>query len=557
MSTWWVRGLAVAWTLAGCGWGASPPAAPLEDGEAATRVGRKARKAAPEPEAFVPDPNRPVPQGKPNVLLIVWDTVRADRLTPYGHARDTTPHLAKLAAEGVLYERAVSPGMWTVPGHASLFTGLPESAHGTTASHQWLEGRFPTLAETLSDAGWSTYLFAANPHVGPHTNLGQGFEKQEAPSDPAWKRKATRATMGKLIPTDASNTMGPAWKPSTYAAGRDGDRTKDAGSVAVEALRAFLDGRQGEDAKRPFFATINYMEAHVPRLPTMASRQALFSEAEIAKQLTFDQSYGYLLAYTVGLHEFSEPQKRLIEDVYDASLRDLDAVTQQLFDALDARGVWDDTIVIVTADHGEHLGDHHLADHKFSVFNGLVRVPLIVRYPKAMSPARVSEVVSTMDVFATVAELTGAPMPAGTLSRSLVGAREGVAFAELVEPTTLVFDRMRKVHPDFDSRPYEHCYASVETATHKCIRRCDGATQVFDPASDPGELRDLAASDPALAARVCGQIDAWKGTFTAYDAKAAGAEAAPERAMSKPERCKLVALGYLTDDPADPCQKED
>ena len=80
---------------------------------------------------------------------------------------------------------------------------------------------------------------------------------------------------------------------------------------------------------------------------------------------------------------------------------------------------------------------------------------------------------------------------------------------------------------------------------------------MFDPATDPGELRDLAASNPGLSAEVCGQIDAWKTTFSAYDANAAGAEAAPERAMSKPERCKLVALGYLTDDPADPCQKED
>jgi arylsulfatase A-like enzyme len=519
-----------------------------EASEAPARKGRGPKRA--EAPAFVPDPARPVPEGKPNVLLIVWDTVRADHLTPYGYARDTTPELAKLAAEGRVWTRAVSPGMWTVPSHASLFTGLPESAHGTTAAHQWLDDRFPTLAETLSDAGWATYLFAANPHVGDHVNLGQGFERREAPDDEAWRRKATQATTSKLLPSDASNTMGPAYKPGKYAAGRDGDRTKDAGPVAAEAMFSWLDGRPQDG--RPFFATLNYMEAHVPRVPSLAARKALFTDAEVAEQLAFDQSYGNLLAYTVGLMEFTPEQQGWIRDVYDASLRDLDASLVPILDGLRARGVLEDTVIIVTADHGEHLGEHHLADHKFSVFNDLIRVPLIVRYPKGVPVGVDASEVSTLDVFATVAALTQTSLPAGTLSQSLLIPRDaGAAFAELVAPTTLVFDRMRKVHPDFDSTPYEHVYASVEDEGWKCIVRGDGARSLFDLRADPGETRDLSASDPARADALCGMINTWKASFPAYqpDASAPGSN----RTMTKAERCRLVQLGYAAEDPSDPC----
>lgn len=544
--TWLAAGVFIG---CGCPSGSTLSDGVVEGGAAAEAPGRKGRgPRRGEAAAYVPDPARPVPQGKPNVLLIVWDTVRADHLTPYGYARDTTPELAKLAAEGRVWTRAVSPGMWTVPSHASLFTGLPESAHGTTAAHQWLDDRFPTLAESLSDAGWATYLFAANPHVGDHVNLGQGFERREAPDDAAWRKKATAATTSKLLPSDASNTMGPAYKPGKYAAGRDGDRTKDAGPVAAEAMFSWLDGRP--DDGRPFFATLNYMEAHVPRVPSMAARQALFSEAEIAEQLAFDQSYGNLLAYTVGLMEFTPTQQGWIRDVYDASLRDLDASLVPLLDGLRARGVLDDTVVIVTADHGEHLGEHHLADHKFSVYNDLIRVPLVIRYPKGVPAGVENAPVSTLDVFATVAALTDTGLPDATLSRSLLTPRADAAvFAELVAPTTLVFDRMRKVHPDFDSAPYEHVYASVEDEGWKCIARGDGRRSLFELASDPGEQRDLASAQPERAASLCAQIDQWRTTFAPYQ----GDGTAPTTTMTKAERCRLVQLGYAAEDPNDPC----
>jgi arylsulfatase A-like enzyme len=390
-------------------------------------------------------------------------------------------------------------------------------------------------------------LFAANPYLQDHTGIGRGFETREFPVDDKWKKKSKDATMGKILPDDASNTLAPKWKPGRYPSGRSADKAKDSGPVATEALLGWLDARP--EKERPFFATINYMEAHIPRIPTLASRKALFTDAQIADQLKFDQSFGYLLAYTVGLHEFSPPELELIGQVYDATLRDLDAVTGDLLDKLEARGVLDDTIVIITADHGEHLGDHHRADHKFSVYNALVRVPLIVRFPKQMEARRATEVVSSLDVFATIAELTGTPLPSGTLSKSLLADRGDAALSELVEPTRAVFERMERAHPEFNRAPYELTYTAIETPTLKCIQRSDGHRELYDMIADPSELTDLAPARPADAEALCGRIAAWKASFPAYDPAAASAGDGPG-AMDAETMKALEALGYTSPDEA-------
>ena len=511
--------------------------------------GPKAKAAAAaKAEATVADPNRPIPEGKPNVLVIVWDTVRADHLSTWGYKRPTTPLLDAWSKQARVYERAVSPAMWTLPSHASLFTGLPESAHGADAEHHWLDKRFTTMAEAFVDAGWTTYLFASNPFLEPHTNLTQGFEVREYPKDPKWAKKSRKATMSKVDDADASNTMGPAYKPGRFPSGRSSDQKKDAAPVAGEALKAFIDARP--DPKRPFFAVLNMMEAHVPRVPSEASRTALFSKEEIAKQLAFDQSYGELLAYTVKLREFTPEEIELIEQVYDASIRDLDAATGAILDGLSEAGLLENTIVVLTADHGEHLGDHHRADHKFSLYDALVRVPLVIRYPAAVPPGRETAPVSNLGVFATLAEVTGVKLPEGTLSQSLLRPpSDAAAYAELIEPNKMVFDRMKKVVPTFDTAPWELTYDAVVTPDLKCIVRSDGTRELYDVANDPQELKDLAAARPADAERLCSRISAWKGSFPAYDpSKAEQGEGPPP--PSAAERQQLIDLGYMSEEEA-------
>jgi arylsulfatase A-like enzyme len=512
-----VRVLALLLGLSGCGWlGGEAPDRPA-DATARGGKGGKAVKGRKARADALPEGPRAERSTGPNVLVIVWDTVRADRLSAYGHTRDTTPWLSAFAAGGVLFERAVSPGMWTLPSHASLFTGLPESAHGATAEHKWLDGHHTTLAETLWSAGYDTWLFSANPYLGDHTNLGQGFARREFPWDPAWKAAAAAATRAKILPDDASNTLGPKWVEGPYPAGRGNDEVKDAGPVVPEALGRWLDARP--EPGRPWLAVVNYMEAHIPRIPSLESRRALFDEATIAEQLRHDQSYGYMLAATVGKHDFPPEAEAAIATVYDAAIRDVDAATATLAAMLEARGLLDDTVVVVTSDHGEHLGEHHLYDHKYSVYQPLVRVPLVVRGP-GVPARREPAIVSNLGVFATVARLVGVEMPEGTLSRDLLAADSprGEAYSELVAATPLALDRIGRVHPDLDRKRWLRRLASVEVPEAKCIAASDGTRELYDVAADPLESRDLAPADPARAAALCARIDAWRATFPAWDA---------------------------------------
>lgn len=486
----------------------------------------------------------PADSGRPNVLVVVWDTVRADRLSLYGHALKTTPNLDAFAREGLVFDNAVSTAMWTLPSHASMFTGLPESAHGATSQHKWLDNRFVTLAEVLTDAGYDTWLFSANPYLGDHTNLGQGFATREFPWDERWKRPSRRATLDKLIARDASTSLSPKYQEGEFPSGRPNDKVKDAGAVVPNALGAWLD--ETRDKSKPFFAFVNYMEAHEPRIPDLASRQALFSAEEIDAQLAQHRGYGDLLAYTVGVKEFTPEQIAVMAQVYDASLRELDERTQRLFDELDHRGLLDNTIVVVTADHGEHLGEHHLLDHKYSVYNPLVKVPLVLRFPPKVKPGRVTEPVSSLNLFATITDLLGLELPKGSLSKSLLTpeGRPGWAPTELVHATPLALDRISAKY-EFDWKPYLRTYEAAVEQDWKCILASDGARELYAQSTDPLEASNVDGANAAEFDRCFERFKQWKAGFPAYDASLAGADDAPAKEMKDETADRLRALGYL------------
>lgn len=481
-------------------------------------------------------PSAPEP-ARPNVLLIVWDTVRADHLSAYGYAHKTTPNLEAFANESLVFDNAVSDGMWTLPSHASLFTGLPVRSHGVRSSNKWLDDEFETVAEWLGAAGYDTYLFAANPHLQPRSNLTQGFDTHEYPWDPKWKAPSKRATYSKVNPDDASNILGPKWKGHPLSTGRPADHVKDAGAVTARALKRWLTKRPTPDA--PFFATLNFMEAHVPRLPSDEARSSLWSEEQIKAQLELDQAYPNLLAYSVGEHEYSPDQIETISQTYDATLVDLDKATQQVLDVLTELTLDENTIVIITADHGEHLGEHHRIGHKYSLYNPLIRVPLLVRYPNTVSPGRSQRWVNTSQLFPSLAQWLTLPLPEGVPSASWMSTGDSRAFAELLEPTSNALKRLQPHFPTLDTAPYLHTYVSHQSDEGKCIRADDGTEQVFREA-DHLETTDL-SGDPTLRTSLCRPVDEFISSTPS--AVPSAAPAAPE--LSQEERARLEALGYL------------
>ncbi len=453
------------------------------------------------------------PGERPSVLVILWDTVRADRMSVYGYDRPTTPRLEALAAESVVYERAISPGMWTVPAHGSLFTGLPASSHGARVGWLWLDEHHVTLAEHFGAHGYETFAWSSNPYLSEQTNLLQGFATQRF----SWRgddgARAAEATRAKLLEADRSVEISPGWAPDGHEGWPEHlTAYKDGGAVIGDSFLSWVD-TLGEE--RPFFAYLYYLEAHHPRVPSLEARRAVSDAPTIDKALATDMSLFRIMSAMEDRASFDEAELAAMSATYDATLVDLDAATGALLDGLAARGRLDDTIVVLVSDHGEHLGEHGMFDHRWSVGQELLHVPLIVHWPRGLEPGRVREPVSAGHLFGTLLALTGLPAPAVEHPLPELGAEAGPV-AELVAPTPRL-PQIRQAWPDLPPRRWQRRYQARIDGDLKYVRTVDGSESLFDLASDPGEHRSVLAERPADATRLREALKAWDRRRPRYD----------------------------------------
>ncbi|MEN0064006.1 MAG: sulfatase [Myxococcota bacterium] len=488
----------------------------------------------------------------PNVLVILWDTVRADRLSLYGYERSTTPRMAAWAeAHGVVFDQAVSPAMWTVPSHASLFTGLPPSTHGAGFDHRWLDDERITLAEHFADHGYDTFAFSANPNLHPsRVNLLQGFQTIETSWGRRWRKRVVQHTRDKMIPRDRSTEVSPRRRGAKKHPGY-----YNAGPVARDALISHLVERENKD--QPFLAYLSYMEAHKPRLPRMASRRAVTDDETVELGLETDMTFDRQLAYSHGKAPMTAEELDAVNRVYDASLRELDEATADLLEDLQARGVLDDTIVVFTADHGEQLGEHNQFGHRHGVYQSLLHVPLVIAYPKTLTPRRVRHPVSNLAVFDTLLELTGLPKPSsGYLPGNLLSAASAAApvFAETISIDRLGFRRIKRRFPDLEPSDWSTMFRTVVEGSTKLIQHLDFEThevmghELYDLEADPHETTDLAEQRPDDVKRLAQVVTAWHGALEPWtppeDDGTAEAEVEVEP-LSKAECEQLELLGYV------------
>ena len=431
---------------------------------------------------------RPRPQ-RPNVLIVLWDTVRADRMSLYGHDRRTTPFLERFAADAVVYEHAIAASEWTGPTHASLFTGLPLQTHGMDVQHKWLDAHHLTLAEHLVDHGYDTWSFSGNRFVSDFVNLMQGFRLQDHTFKGRYKKAAARATRAKLIPRDRSTEISPAWTPDGHGEGWSKQLTlyKDAAPVSLTAFARFLDHTRRPH--EPFFAFVNLMEAHQPRIPSLASRQALMDPATLERALTTDATVFALMATMHGQRAYTDDELEAIRATYDATLLDLDKAAEKLIAGLEKRGLLDDTIVVFTADHGEMLGEHGLYSHRWALYEPLIHVPLVIRAP-GLAPTRVRGPVSTVGLFATICELAGIPVPDG-IQPALAPGRP--VFSELRDPNTAM-PSILAAFPGLDIAPFERSLSAVIDGSDKLLRASDHRHELYDLEQDPAERTPIVDS---------------------------------------------------------------
>ena len=291
------------------------------------------------------------------------------------------------------------------------------------------------------------------------------------------------------------------------------------------------------------------MEAHTPRIPSQASRDAVMDPQTQQLALVTDASLFAENAYIVGRKDYSPDELQAMRGVYDAALLDLDKATGQLFAELDRRGVLDDTVVILVSDHGESLGEHRMMEHRWTIHEPLLHVPLVVRYPDALAPGRHTLPVSTTDVFATVLDLVGTdtPQDVGITAQSLrLLEGRGTVHAQLLDPFEEQMGSLRRAFKDLDLSPWRRTYCAIREGSLKYVTASDGQHALYDLATDPGEDANRLPADPDTAARLHAALHAWEAKLRPYDA--ANADAPSDEPVGEDERAQLVELGYIDEE---------
>jgi arylsulfatase A-like enzyme len=431
--------------------------------------------------------------GAPNVLLVVWDTVRAGHLSLHGYGRPTSPHLARLAARGVRFDRAFSTAPWTLPSHGSLFTG--RWPHELTAD--WsvpLDANDPTLAEYLAAHGYDTAGFVANlDYCSRETGLSRGFAHYEDYPidllDAVTRYTGIGSRIDLLTPGSVINRLLKPYRGDAFdAIPRAKEHAKDAAAVDRSFL-AWLSRRRSAD--RPFFAFLNFNDAHSPyEVPDPSAPAFGLRPVSYLDRLTL-RSWDTLDKATL-----SRAHVQMATDLYDESIRHLDHRLGVLLSDLSTRGVLDDTIVIVASDHGEHLGDHLLFAHGCSLYRQLVGVPLVIAGPARLGLPTGRVVDATMslrDIPATVVDLLGladaSPFPGRSLARFWRPEGPATVDEPILMETSRPIGLMNQGREPVARGPMK---AIVAEGMHY-IRTADGREELYVLRTDPEETSDLAA----------------------------------------------------------------
>ena len=504
-----------------------------------------------------------------HILLIILDTMRRDRLSLYGHTRPTSPFLDEFASRATVFDRAIAPAQWTIASHASMFTGLYPHQHGMTQANHALSETFPTLADILRVNGYHTAAFCNNPLVGLLDNgLQRGFERfynyaspaPNRPTDPNLPaalealRQAfsgvTRRTINRFAHNDTLFRL--SLMPVFTQIWSQTVNYKGSTALSTQDMSAYWH-RHLTHSDKPIFGFLNLMGTHMPLRPPQATIERL------NPTLKGNASYKWMAGYNGdGLRWISpldEPlrdwQHEALASFYDAEIAEQDALLGKMLAEMEARGDLDDTLVIITADHGEGLGDHDYCGHSFVVFHELTHVPLIIRYPECFADGRISNNVSTRRLFHTILDIAGVhdALPADnpnsavaplSLAQALcvdTDVENGIVYSEAFPPDTLLDILVRRQSPLLASRQLQQVRRSITQTDYKLASIGNQVEGLYHLPSDPNELHNLASQQPELASTLLQQLKAFVGNTAP--------QVPQQQELSPLVMDNLRALGYV------------
>lgn len=484
---------------------------------------------------------------KPNVLLLVLDATRVDACSCYGNPRATTPVLDRLAAEGVLYEQAIAAAPWTLPAMASIFTGLYPGQLDIYPERR-LAPDFETLAALLHQNGYGTFGITKNGWLSGDFGLLRGFETMHK----LWQWLQTDDDINAVNLIESASNKGTArvafqraWQGNflknslNIAYNRYWPQTDDGAAKICNELTKWVKNQEG-----PWFAYAHYLEAHLQYRPPRAWVDRFAHDPGRVQRLLAEDQQSLAWRHVAGVDPLSDEDLEALRDLYEAAVAYQDYRMGQIIDWLHAEGELDNTVVIVLADHGENLGEHGLMSHNYCLYDTLLHVPMVVRYPAAFAAgSRVSEQVQTLDLFKTILDLAAVQSPSNIASQSLLQpAARAFTIAELGAPRSPYGTALSRfgLEPD-DLAKYQAGLTTIRTDTHKLIVSTDERVELYAWPDDPGETRDLATSSPETVAELTALLAGW---WSGHGGDLIGKQAT-DVAVSAELQARLQALGYI------------
>ena len=457
-----------------------------------------------------------------NILLIILDAVRADHLSCYGYHRGTTPFIDRIASEGGLYKNAISASCWTLESLASIFTGLLPNRHGADWASQQVDNSIEVISEYFKNKGYRTFCLSNNDcFLNEETGLTKGFDYFHNIKYLFYPNKNL---------TPAKRTLNNLYQKIFYTRYKF-DLNISESSLLRKIYKKYFLGRfyMGSAEtnyrlkklinscvmdKSPFFGTVLYIDAHLPYRPPQKFIEKFVknnSYKNRLKNINFNTK-----KYLAGKIEMTDDDFFFLKCLYDAEISYMDSKIGEIYGFLKNRGILDSTMLIITSDHGENIGEHFLMDHRYCLYDTVLKVPLIIRFPDVFrANVVVDNIVQTTDIFPTLLQLlqnNSSLSPRTFDGVSLFDrpvVKENCAYAEYLYP--------QPVSEDDENysllKKYLHSIKAIRDLTYKYILFSDNSELLFNIFEDVNEKNNIIEKNRHVALQMKDKLIKKTGDF--------------------------------------------
>lgn len=489
----------------------------------------------------------------PNIILIILDTVRADRLSCYGHKNLTTPDFDKIAQEGILYENCYSPSSWTLPSHASIFTGSYLSKHNVGMSGDKLGEEFTTLASSLKHVGYETFGICYIPWVSELTGLNRGFDNfiSQRRSHPIFGfLKNAKSGFGFFEKKGHNNNTQNNKTQDTrkiYLNGKSKSHwlktlfVDDGADYSNELVKSWIK----KQATSPFFAFINYCEAHAIYHPPLGYRYKYLDKINTPFwKLNHDHR-----EFMYNNRKMTSENFEILKALYDGEINYLNSKIKDLYNFLKNEKILDNTLLIITSDHGEQFGEKGFMGHARNLYNSLIKVPLVIKFPGERAKNQiVSDYVQTVDIFPTIIDLLNMKKD---LYEEQIQGNSLISDSNVKRDKKMVFSEYKKqpFSPEFYSNyspeslsKYLYASSAVIYENFKYIWRSNNKEELYNISEDRNEDNNLVNTNKDIYSNLKGRLNAWLKENNATNLVEPDAN---EFEINNDIRNRLMDLGYL------------